>query len=157
VFGVDFLLHDGKVVVIEMNPRFQASTFLSEFIARAQGVTGPYLEHLASFLGLDPPAPAEFPPLAVQTRDCWQLRGSCPLAQIISYNDRGSDLRVAAADRSILPAGVELIGVPDLETVVAQNAMLGKVLARDPVTANGYTLLEPYAAVRGVFRTRQVL
>ncbi len=156
-FGLDFLLHDGDLLITEMNPRFQASTFISEGLAETQGLTGPYLEHIASFLGLPPPSRAELPDLYSQNERCSELYGQCDLGQIICYNDRGVGIRVASVERELVPEEASILGVPTSDVIVAPGAMLGKVLSREKVTDDGYSLLNNYADVRGIFHTSQIL
>ena len=156
-FGLDFLLHDNELMITEMNPRFQASTILSEEAARAQEATGPYLEHLAAFLGLPAPSMAQMPDVVTQTQGCAKLVGECSLSQIICYNDRETEIRLVGTDMEVLPSDVQLVGVAEDSIIVDRDAMLGKLLAKDRVTNDGYTLLESFSRVRNVFRTSQVL
>ncbi len=155
-FGLDFLLHDGELLVAEINPRFQASSYLSEGLAEAQDLSGPYLEHLASFLELPPPSMTELPDISWQTESCGSLGDDCELCQIICYNDRGADLKVVKIDRDHLVKNAQVLGVPGPEVVVAPGAMLGKLKLRDRVTDTGLTLLEPYSRIRAAFHTSQV-
>lgn len=156
LFGLDLLLHDGEILMTEMNPRFQASTVLSETIAEAQDITGPQLEHIAAHLGMAPPIADDLPSLVDQLSMLDGVPTGTPMSQIICYNDRNTDVRFAEIDPSVLPSDATITSLPALTTYVRPEAMLGKVLAPCSVTEDGYSLREPYRRVRQGFRVIQL-
>lgn len=52
-FGVDALVHDGKVYLTEVNPRFQGSSLISARLDTELGRPNVFIEHIAAFLGLE--------------------------------------------------------------------------------------------------------
>ena len=156
LFGLDMLLYEGELMLTEMNPRFQASTVLSETLAEAQDITGPQLEHIAAHLGMAPPDEDELPSLRDQMSAVAGVRKGTPLSQIICYNDRNTDVRFAELDQCALPDDARVESLPALTTYVKPEAILGKVLAPCSVTEDGYSLREPYRRVRQAFRVIQL-
>lgn len=76
-FGVDALVHEDRVVLVELNPRFQGSSRWAAQLDRAIGRPDQFLEHLAAFMGL---APCETPPLT-------ELVATYPpLAHVVVHN-----------------------------------------------------------------------
>ena len=55
VFGIDALYADGRLYVVEVNPRFQGSTWAVADTDRNNDVPDSYLMQIAVFLGLSPP------------------------------------------------------------------------------------------------------
>lgn len=53
-FGVDAIVHAGRAIFAEMNPRLQGSTAVSALIARELGMPDLLLDHLAACLHLEP-------------------------------------------------------------------------------------------------------
>jgi hypothetical protein len=54
-FGVDALIYDGKVYVVEVNPRFQGSSLLSARLDRIMGCADVFLCHIAAHLNQSAP------------------------------------------------------------------------------------------------------
>lgn len=136
VFGLDLLHQAGKTFVIELNARFQASTALSASINQTHGDADPMTEHVAAFLGLDPPA--KHPTVAEQAANTAALSGEAPLAQALHRNISTTRLRVIAhqpVDKGILIEGAPLPGIH-----IEREAMLFKSLHRHRITTDGYSV-----------------
>jgi len=54
-FGIDALVFDGEVYLVEVNPRFQGCSLLSAAICRELDRPDIFLDHMAAFLALPPP------------------------------------------------------------------------------------------------------
>lgn len=135
VFGVDLLRHDGGICVLEVNPRFQASTALSSRICQQIGIPDPTTEHVAAFLGMEPPP---FLSVAEQARLTGALLGSTPLAQVFHRNLLGQSIRLAAGPRC--PPGINVDSLPGRSIWVERGAMICRSLHCDTVTGDGYSV-----------------
>jgi len=127
-FGVDALAHEGSIVLMEVNPRFQGSSALSAALAYDAGVPDLFLEHMAAHLGLSPgPATPLRESVARQ-----------PLvAQVICHNlarvpvSTGEPTDLHQARCTMWPApGVE----------VAPDAVICKMIVDGGATNDGFTL-----------------
>jgi hypothetical protein len=130
VFGIDAVVHDGRISLAEINARFQGSSPVAAQLADALGISNLFLDHLAAFLGLEA-GPST--PLAEQaTRQP-------AISQIAVYN-RGS---AAVRRRPGVHLDGDELGCKLLagETVeVDPEALLFKLMVADAVTADGMSL-----------------
>ena len=127
-FGVDALAHEGSIVLMEVNPRFQGSSALGAAFAYDAGLPDLFLEHMAAHLGL-PAGPAT--PL----RD--SLAEQPLIAQVICHNlarvpvSPGEPAGPHQARCTMCPApGVE----------VDPDAVICKLIVAGRATDDGFTL-----------------
>lgn len=113
-FGVDALVHNGRVYFTEVNPRFQGSSALSAELASRLDVPDLFLDHLAATLGV-PASPSELSLLdwaheqAPVSRVVVHNTGSQPLQHrgVAAMPARSPDFQVGqlARDASVDPGG----------------------------------------------------
>ncbi len=130
-FGVDAMVHEGMVYLVEVNPRFQGSSMLAARIDRRMGRPDLFLCHLAAFLGLEPPDVAEgIPELATNQPE---------LAHIICHNvhDRAVRFHRSSPDQASM---FEFELVPDDRVAIQPEAILFRAVTRGPVTPDGWRL-----------------
>lgn len=111
-FGVDALVHDGVVLLTELNPRFQGSSALAARLDRMADRSDQFLEHMAAFFGFDPP-----PLVALREVVPHQPR----LAQAIAHNLAATPVAVRPSPES---ERCEAQGVPSPRVVVAPDAAM---------------------------------
>jgi hypothetical protein len=125
-FGVDALLDEaGGLYIVEINPRFQGSSWAAADIDRSLDRPDMYLNHVAAFLGL--PAPADVPLTA--------LIGQQPLLSLIVYHNCSG---CPQSSPSLLTTGpllhtMDLLPMPG--TRVASDAALARALVSSSVVA----------------------
>lgn len=68
-FGVDFLVHEGRALFTEINPRFQGSTHASAQLDIEAGRPCLALEHVAAWLGVPKPKSAPLREVVAETPD----------------------------------------------------------------------------------------
>jgi len=141
-FGADYLLHEGRLLFTEINPRFQGSTPASCRLSIEADESCLLLDHVAAHLGLDahPVAPL------------WQqVQDARPLAQVIVH-------WTGAEGRYLDPS--QLVGLVDTDVrvsadvqvpadvVVDPGGVVARLTTRSSVTTTGFDL-EP-AWQRGI-------
>ncbi|WP_457099662.1 ATP-grasp domain-containing protein [Microbacterium sp. P5_E9] len=142
-FGVDFLVHEGKALFTEVNPRFQGSTHASCRLSIEAGEACLMLEHLAAWLKLEPPK---------VRRPLRELVAETPdLAHIVVHwggeDTADLDLRTfgdqlrATDSRGI----VELL--PPEGLTVAHAAAVARWTTRSRVTDTGYELRDQFSSL----------
>jgi hypothetical protein len=136
VFGVDLLVHEGVVYFIELNARFQGSSFLADQLDRQMGRMGLYAMHCAAFLGVDGSDNvaldflARNQPIAAFTN---QVNTANEPMMWLGWDDANDLCNVQAA--------------PEVHTVVAPDAIMYQVLFEREITdTNG--MIEPSARKR---------
>jgi predicted ATP-grasp superfamily ATP-dependent carboligase len=129
IFGLDLLVEDGKVYMVEINPRFQGSTMLSSIIAEHIDDPDPYGEHLAAFMGMDAPVLAPLWERVKQLEDA---------AQVIVYNVLPRNVHLNF--REVAKLTDDYRGLPQNYVTVAPEGMIFKKIYSASVTANGYHL-----------------
>ena len=149
VFGLDLLVHGDRLVITELNPRYQGSTPLSAIINQALGWTDPFAEHVAAYLGLM--RPADLPSCRVQTLEARSAGEGVPVAQIVHHNVTAQAMRVRAHRQPAPGSGITLACVPHSDVYVESNAILAKSLHRGRVTEDGYTLMPQAQKVGELF------
>jgi hypothetical protein len=132
-FGLDLLVHEGEVLVSELNARFQASTPLSSTINQALGTPDPVTEHVAAFLGMDAPAGLS---CIAQTHAAAGLVGVQPVAQVLHRNVLLDPVRLDAAPDVPAPDRIEAQSAPPL--LVQSEAILFRSMHARSVTSDGY-------------------
>jgi hypothetical protein len=130
VFGIDAVVHDGKLFLAEINARFQGSSPMAAQLVDVQGRANLFLDHLAAFLGLDP-GPSM--PLREQARE--QPR----MSQIAVHNrapvsiSRLDDARFESGD-----SHCKLLAAERVE--IDPEGLLFKLVVGDAVTDDGLAL-----------------
>lgn len=138
-FGVDYLIHDGKALFTEVNPRFQGSTHASNQLSLENGEACLLLEHLAAWLGMSPQP---------QQRLSDRVRQIADLAHIVVHWT-GEDDALIDPNRLVLDvlAG-RRDGRADVLTnrglVTRRGAVLARLTVRDRVTTTGFDLSPAY-------------
>lgn len=130
IFGADLLIANDRVYLVEINPRFQGSTFLSSTLSPQAEDGDPYGEHLAAFIGLDPPP---LPPL-------WErVKNVANAAQLIAYNTLPRDISLNTTVAHQLPPNYK--GIPRQHVTIAPEGMIFRKIYHHSVTADGFHLL----------------
>jgi ATP-grasp domain len=127
-FGVDALVHQGRLLLAEINPRFQGSSLLSARIDRAMGRPDLFLCHLAAHLGLAAPPDRRLSEIV-------QEQGS--FAQVVYHN---LQTEAALAEVPDLVGDLALELIPSADVRVHPNATVWRVLVPGAVTRNGRTI-----------------
>lgn len=139
-FGVDALLFSGRILLTEVNPRFQGCSALGAQIAGERGLPDIYLDHIATFLGVE--APRKRPAL----REYADAQvGAGAQAQVIAYADGAVRTRPESMPADM--PGRQLVGLPSRHTVVQPHAMLFKLFVEEPVLMSDETGVELRANV----------
>lgn len=131
-FGVDLLVHEGRVHVAEINPRYQASSPLASRLDAALDRSDMHLEHIAAHLGL---APEPATPLRAV------VRAQAGPAQLMAYNTQTLPRRLAASDEPVAKRWSfepELLPPPGVR--VLPDAVLARLVLEGPVTTDGLSL-----------------
>jgi len=149
-FGVDAMIHRGRVLFTEVNARFQGSSALSALIVRDLGLPDLYLDHLAAFLDV---SPGDVGPSLWEYS---QLQSAH--AHIVVHNSTADTLSLDL-DAEIRPWPRSTVPVQLPEAVpVAPGAVLGRLLCSQSVTDDGYRLNSEadlaIARIRGMFKVR---
>jgi aspartate carbamoyltransferase catalytic subunit len=125
-FGMDVILSEHKVFVVELNPRFQGSSRLSAVLDSQSDRADMFLAHIGAFLDLSPPD-------HLTSTDLLQR----PLAaHIVVHASTARVLEKYAADTQ----GFEVDLVSQAGVTVEAGAILANLVTRSPVTADGTSL-----------------
>lgn len=134
-FGVDALVIGDRVVLTEVNPRFQGSSLLGAELARSLGIPDLYLDHLAAFLGLGAA------PTGPSIGD-WAASGP-ELAHVIVHNRSAVPLRrIAPLASKGFPKHARAEMVPSHDALADPGGVLCRVRVRGRLSDTG-TELEP--------------
>jgi hypothetical protein len=133
-FGLDALVLGNRVLFVELNPRFQASSAVASQLDKALDRPNQYLAHIAAFLGLGAADQLSLPELVKKQE---------PLSHIMLYNRR--DGSVTLQQR---PEGRDIRLLPASNAIVKPLATLAALLWNGRVTETGRELRdEPTKAV----------
>jgi hypothetical protein len=110
-FGLDALIHDGEMLLAEINPRFQGSSLLSARIDKSLGRPDVYLCHLAAYFGRQAPQSMSLTELVNLQTDISQIvvhhTGTTPASLPHLSDDESMSIELAPAEGvSILPDGI---------------------------------------------------
>lgn len=133
-FGVDALLYHGEVYLTEINPRFQGSSHLSAVMDMDLDRADMFLEHIAAFLGLEPPP---FVPLKILAGEQRKV------SQVVCHNQRQQPVRTTA---HVAPEAehVTCTLLPRCGVVVDPEAILFRAVIDGSVTQDGLSLHTEY-------------
>jgi hypothetical protein len=134
-FGVDAIVHEGRVYLTEVNPRFQGSSAVAARLAANMEISDLFMDHISAFLGLEAPAPRSIRMLAREQEQ---------LAQIVCYNRDAFPVGFGTGEQPIEERDMEVDLLPPPGVEVESEGMIFKALVRGPVTADGHSLLRPY-------------
>jgi len=124
-FGVDALIHGGKVLLAEINPRLQGSSSLSARIDGRMMRADIFLCHLAAHIGL--PLPSN-----VGLEELVQMQPG--FSQVIYHNSTLGSIRVERLD---IENGYALELLPASNITIEQNATVFRAIAPGSVTRDG--------------------
>lgn len=128
-FGIDALVDDGKVYLVEINPRFQGSSVLAADLMRELDVPDLFLDHVAAFLDLSPPHKLTLRDLVAR---------QSPAAHVICYNRTAGPRRADA----LLPdsLALECSLSPAADIAVQPEGVLFDLRFHQAVTEGGMEL-----------------
>ena len=141
-FGVDYLIHEGRVLFTEVNPRFQGSTHASARLSVEEGEACLLLEHIAAHLDMPQPRQRPLWELVQQARDLAHL--------IVHWNGAEATaldcapLVVAIRDQ---PGSNTIELVPGPAVICEPGAAIVRWTTRRRLTADGYSLLPEVADI----------
>jgi hypothetical protein len=147
-FGIDALVLRDRVLFVELNPRFQASSAVASRFDDALSRPDQYLNHIAAFLGLEAADRLTLPELVKQQE---------PLSQILIYNGRGEPVslpqrpKLQGRDIRLLPApGVVILPQGTLAAIMWNGRVTetGRELQKEASTAV-LNLLECFSSAKG--------
>lgn len=127
-FGMDAILSERKVLVVEVNPRFQGSSRLSAVLDSQGDRADMFLAHIGAFLGLPPPD-------ALTSTDLLRR----PLAAHIVVH--AADARVQEERAADPLSGFDVDLLSPGGVTVETGAILADLVTRSPVTVDGTSLL----------------
>ena len=134
-FGVDFLVHDGRALFLEVNPRFQGSTHASAQLDAEADESCLVLEHVAAWL--DIPAPRSRP-LREQARDAPDLSHL-----VVHWPGPSSAVDASRLVETLRnhagTARIEL--VPEPRIICEEGSAVLRWTVRSRATTTGYDLL----------------
>lgn len=143
VFGIDALFADGKLYVVEVNPRFQGSSWAVADIDRAHDRPDPYLCQIAVELGLEAPTVS---PLAHWFEE--EKAVGLLIPHNLEKNFVWMDADAKGADNDWR---VDLIARPSV--AIEPSAIMARVLTRDVLLTSGAICKESLASVLTTRRT----
>lgn len=130
-FGIDALLYQGTVFLVEVNPRFQGSSVLAAFLMHGVDRPDVYLDHIAACLGVDPGDSMSLSDLAL-------LQAQDPVSHVIAYNTKGKALRLSREVPTIDLPDCSLVA--DSSTKIEPEAILVEWTVHSAITMDGKTL-----------------
>lgn len=151
-FGVDYVVHEGRVLFTELNPRFQGSSHASAALAREAGEACIFLEHIAAVLGMSAPRPRPLRAMAGDASDAAHVvvHWTGPLDQEVD----GQAL-AAAAMRRDPTAQVDVIAPPSV--LVRKGAVVARILVRNGLTRTGFDLDANWLSLIDDWKATQML
>jgi len=129
-FGIDAIVHHGKVFLAEVNARFQGSSATSAELDSQMNIPDIYDDHLAAFLNL--PAPRLI-------HVCDLVREQPPTSQIFCYNCHAQEVELVTKELP-LRTSFQLDLLPALGIRVAHEGILFKTVVKGSVTNDGQSL-----------------
>jgi len=128
-FGMDAILSENKVFVVELNPRFQGSSRLSAALDSESDRADMFLAHIGAFLDLAPP----------DQFTSRELMGRPLAAHIVVHASSARMMEECVADP---PTGFDVDLVSSEGVTVEAGAIWVDFITRSPVTSDGISLLE---------------
>jgi hypothetical protein len=141
-FGVDFLVHEGRALFTEVNPRFQGSTHASSQLAVEAGEGCLVLEHIAAMLGLDAPRQRPIRETVPETAAFANL-----VVHWTGERPQSLDptLLVRRMSRQTRGGRADVLTRPALMT--SPGAAVARFTVRDQLTNTGFDLPDPWSLI----------
>lgn len=139
-FGLDALLFEGSVYLVEINPRFQGSSLHAAEIFDRIGRPNIYLDHIAAFMGLEPPA-------ALSLRELARLQAEEPLSHVVCYNKKPAPVCPLVSLGDAFAFACTLLPAPHVS--VAPEGTLLQITFPCSVTDDGFSLTHSAAQSLG--------
>ncbi len=136
-FGVDFLVHEGRPLFAEVNARFQGSTQASSQISGERDESCVLLDHLAAFLGVDPPARPTLRDLAASVPDLGHV-----VVHHLGETGSAIDARGAVARLRALPEvrRIDVVAKPSI--VTRPGGVVLRATVSERLTTTGFDLTQ---------------
>lgn len=128
-FGVDAIIHEGAVMLAEVNPRFQGSSLLSASIDKRMSCADVYLCHLAAHLELHAPPVRRLSEI---------VHGQPHVTQVIVHNCSSSAVKALSGSNDNYTLEI----VPSEEVDILPNAIEYRAVIPCSITANGHQIDE---------------
>lgn len=129
-FGFDALIVEDRVLFVEVNPRFQASSAVASHLDNLLDRPDQYLNHIAAFMGLPAEGELGLPDLVKEQAD---------LSHIVIYNGSGNSVSLSHTPE--LP-GADVRLIPNRSITVDPLGILATILWPGRVTETGHELHE---------------
>jgi hypothetical protein len=133
-FGFDALVLGERVLFVELNPRFQASSAVASQLDDAIGRPNQYHDHIAAFLGLEGTDRVSLAELVKKQE---------PLSYIVVFNGRGERVELKQKPRS---EGRDVRLLPGPGITVEPHGTLAAILWNGRVTESGRELRKEASA-----------
>lgn len=152
-FGLDALVHEGQVLLTEINPRFQGSSLLSARLDKRLGRPDLFSCHLAAYLNLSAPGPISLKDL---------VRNQEEYSQIVMHNNSDVPVYALSKARGGDDLDIELLaagGIAIQPNATVLRAVAARRLTRDGRAVNRSVILslEKYFAPATDIRGQQSL
>jgi hypothetical protein len=128
-FGVDAIIHEGVVMLAEVNPRLQGSSLLSAIIDKRMDCADIYLCHLAAHLDLQAPPVRRLSEI---------VRDQPHVTQVLVHNCSLSAVRAFSGGNDHYALEI----VPSAETDILPNAIEYRAVIPRSITTNGHRIDE---------------
>ena len=125
-FGFDALVLGDRVMFVELNPRFQASSATACQLDRTIERTDQYVNHISAFLELGAPDRLSLLEL---------VREQEPLSHIVVYNKRSEAVALHQRPKLGTKSSIQLLPAPGI--VVEYQGILASILWKGGVSRNG--------------------
>ena len=132
-FGVDAVIYQDRVLLAEVNPRFQGSSALSARLDREAGRSDIFMDHIAAFMGL-PATPRESLTRIAETQP--------RMAQCVLHNIRKSQLRIGFRSSTFNGHWPQVVCAPVPPVAVDPGGAVCRLVMQGPVTIDGFSLTD---------------
>ncbi|HZL05477.1 MAG TPA: ATP-grasp domain-containing protein, partial [Coriobacteriia bacterium] len=134
-YGVDYVIHDGHALFMEVNPRFQGSSHASAMLDQRADDPCVFVEHMAAMLGFDAP----------RSRRLRDLVGTAePLAHVVVHWTGFGAQQVCAPDlvraAAMFDAGADVDVAADPAVILHPGAVVARITTRATLTTTGFDL-----------------
>lgn len=128
-FGVDALVHNGRVYLTEVNPRFQGSSLLSARLDALLDRPNVFIEHIAAFLGLETPEFSHLRDLVIS---------QAPLSHAVAHNTSNSPVKLKYAKTNDFDVQCRLLPEDDIRIPI--DGITFDLVFSKMITSNGREL-----------------
>ncbi len=125
-FGIDAIVAENGVHLVELNPRFQGSSRLSAALDVEDGRADMFLAHIGAFLGESVPDEASLKDLANRP----------PRAHVVVHAARAVRDRTPAEESN----GFEVDLVPEKDVTALEGAIVADLVFRESISSDGIAL-----------------